>query len=391
VAKTATSRVTVLFAGGGTGGHLMPGLSVAQELRRLHGERVRAVFVGTADGMERAMVEARGFEFAGLPNMRMDRSVLGMPRWAFRSARGLVGARRLVTRLSPDVAVSLGGHASLAPSVASVLSGVPLALMEQNAIPGKTNRWLSWWAAEAYAPWPGIEAMFARPERVRVTGNPIRGELLQRPGRDEAAAKFGLDPDKRTLLVMGGSLGALAVNRAVIEALPHLEAEAERVQILHGTGKVSYDEVRAGYEGRRIKATVLPFIVDMGAAYAVSDLVLCRAGGTSLAELTALGIPAVLVPLPIAANDHQRKNAAVVAGAGAALIVEQGDLDGKRLAAYLLNLLDNALCLSRMRAASLALGRPNAAAEIAQRLMDLLPGGPTPVGVPAEAAGIGGT
>lgn len=383
--------MTVLFAGGGTGGHLLPGLSVAQELRRMHGNRVRAVFAGTDNGMERGMVEARGFEFAGLPNMRLDRSLLGMPRWAFRSVGGLVGARRLVTRLTPDVAVSLGGHAALAPSVAAVLAGIPLALMEQNAIPGKTNRWLSWWAAEAYAPWSGIEPMFARPERVRVTGNPIRTELMQRPGREEAAATFGLDPSRRTLLVMGGSLGALAVNRAVVDALPHLEAEADRVQILHGTGKVSYDEVRAGYDGRRVRSAVLPFIEDMGAAYAACDLVLCRAGGTSLAELTALGIPAVLVPLPIAANDHQRRNAQVVAGAGAALVLEQEDLDGRRLAAFLLNLLDNALCLTRMRAASLALGRPNAAAEIAQRLTDLLPGGPTPVGVTAQAAGIGGT
>lgn len=389
--KTATSRVTVLFAGGGTGGHLMPGLSVAQELRRLHGERVRVVFAGTDNGMERGMVEARGFEFAGLPNMRFDRTALGMPRWAVRSVGGLFAARRLVARLGPDVAVSLGGHAALAPSLAAVLANTPLALMEQNAIPGKTNRWLSWWAAEAYAPWAGIEAMFARPERVRVTGNPVRAELLHRPSREEAAARFGLDPARRTLLVMGGSLGAQAVNRAVIAALPHLEVESDRVQVLHGAGKTGFEEVRAAYEGRSIRACVLPFIEEMGAAYAACDLALCRAGGTSLAELTALGVPSVLVPLPIAANDHQRRNAAVVAGAGAALVQEQDDLDGRRLAFFLLNLMQNALCLSRMRMAGLALGRPNAATEIAQRLMELLPGGPTPVDVPAAVAGIGGT
>jgi len=382
--------MTVLFAGGGTGGHLMPGLSVAEELRRLHGERVRAVFAGTQEGMERGLVEARGFEFAGLANMRFSRTLLGMPRWAFRSAGGLVAARRLVGRLSPDVVVSLGGHAALAPSLAGVLANRPLALMEQNAIPGKTNRWLSWWATEAYAPWPGIERLFARPERVRVTGNPVRAEILRRPSREEAAAAFGLDPAKRTLLVLGGSLGALAVNRAVAEALPHLEAEADRIQILHSAGRTGFEEARAACRGRRLCAVTRPFIEEMGAAYAVCDLALCRAGGTTLAELTALGVPALLVPLPSAANDHQRRNAQVLAGAGGALIFEQEDLDGRRLAAFVLNLMENPLALSRMRAASLTLGRPHAAAEIARRLTDLLPGGTAPVGVPA-AAGIGGT
>lgn len=363
-------KFTVIFAGGGTGGHLMPGLSVAEELRRRYPDS-RLVFVGTSSALEKRLVERRGFEFRALPSVKFGSSALDMAGWAARAGGGLWAARRLVGELRPQVIVSLGGHAALAPSLAGVLAGVPLALMEQNALPGKVSRVLSLWAREVYAPWPGMEETFHNPDRVVVTGNPVRGDLPHSRS-PEAAERFGLDPHKRTLLIACGSLGAQAVNRAVIEALPHLEAEKSWLQLLHSTGEVSYAETRAAYDRCAIGSAVLPFIDEMPAAYALCDLALCRAGGTTLAELTVQGVPAVLVPLPSAANDHQRKNASRVAGAGAAFLLDQADLSGERLAASLLNLLRNEETLQRMRAASLLIGRPKATDNVVARLVGML-------------------
>ncbi len=362
---------TALFAGGGTGGHLMPGLSVAEELRRAYPDHCRLCFVGTSNALERRLVESHGFEFLSLPSLKLAASPAAVPHWVMRMAGGLIGATRLIRRLRPDAVVSLGGYAAVAPSLAAALCDVPMAVMEQNAVPGKTNRLLSWWAREVYAPWPGIESFFAYPERVHVTGNPVREDLPRRRS-PHWAVQFGLNPHKCTLLVMGGSQGAHTINRAVVSALPELEAESEWLQILHSTGPTGYDETAAAYSGRKIQSAVLPYVEDMSAAYALCDLALCRAGGTTLAELTTLGVPAVLVPLPIAANDHQRRNASLVAGAGAALLMEQADFATGRLAATLVGLLRNDECLARMRAASLRLGRPNATKNVAERLMQLV-------------------
>jgi UDP-N-acetylglucosamine--N-acetylmuramyl-(pentapeptide) pyrophosphoryl-undecaprenol N-acetylglucosamine transferase len=186
---------------------------------------------------------------------------------------------------------------------------------------------------------------------------------------------------------MGGSQGAQTINRAVVAALPELEAESEWLQILHSAGQTSYEETAAAYAGRKIQSAVLPYVEDMAAAYAICDLAFCRAGGTTLAELTTLGVPAVLVPLPIAANDHQRRNASLVAGAGAALLMEQADFAQGRLAATLTGLLRNNECLGRMRAASLRLGRPNATKNVAERLVDLISEKPLrPTGEPVAAS-----
>ncbi len=379
----AQGTFTILFAGGGTGGHLMPGLSVAEELRRRYPQS-RLVFVGASSALEKRMVERRRFEFRALPCMKFSGSFLSMPGWVARTSGGLWAARRLVAELEPQVIVSLGGHAALAPSLAGVLAGIPLAVMEQNALPGKVSRILSMWAREVYAPWPGTEEHFRNPSRVIVTGNPVRGDL-PRPRSPELAARFGLDPHKKTLLIACGSLGAQAVNRAVIAALRRLEAEKSWLQVLHSTGEVSYEETRAAYAQCALQSAVLPFIEEMPAAYALCDLALCRAGGTTLAELTVQGVAAVVVPLPSAANDHQRKNASHIAGAGAAFLLDQADLSGEQLATALLNLLGNEETLQRMRAASLLVGRPNATENVVARLIGLLPSQPAPLATAAAA------
>jgi len=363
-------RITVLFAGGGTGGHLMPGLSVADELRRSVPES-RSAFAGTFSEFERRIVEEHGFEFHGLPSLKWTGSALAAPAWALRSMGGLFGARKLVQDIQPDLVVSLGGYAALAPCLAARLANIPLVILEQNAYPGKVNRLLSWWAGEVHAPWPGMESLFAYPDRVFLTGNPVRAGLCKRPDRN-LAETFDLSSRKRTLLVMGGSQGARAVNHAIAKALPLLEKAADRIQILHSTGRLDYDEVCAMYGKSRLQAVVRPYIDNMHAAYSISSLAMCRAGGTTLAELAAVGIPSVLVPLPIAAEDHQRHNAEQLADAGAAVILAQADLTPDTAAETLLSLLDDELRLSAMREACTRIGYPSAARNVVARLTALL-------------------
>jgi len=367
-------RFTVLFAGGGTGGHLMPGLTVAAELKRCFPES-RQVFVGSTKAIERSMVERHGFEFHALPSAKRPSSPLGAPAWTARMVGGLLGARKLIHKIQPNVVVSLGCYAAFAPSLAARLAGVPLVIMEQNAYPGKTNRLLSWWADEVYAPWRGTEAYFAYPDRVQVTGNPVRGDLRRVHNR-RLANEFGLSPRKKTLLVMGGSQGARFINQTMAKALDRLEREAVSwLQVLHSTGEADLEETRAAYERSGMQATVLPFIEDMSTAYAVASLAVCRAGGTTLAELTTQGVPAILIPLPIAANDHQRRNAARLAGLGAAVLVDQSDLTAARLADAVLNVLRNDRLISGMRNASIKIGCPEAARNVVSRLCGVLQNG----------------
>ena len=363
-------RLTVLFAGGGTGGHLMPGLSVAENLRNRFPD-TRAVFVGTSKRMEKEIVTKHRFEFYSLPCLSWKGPAFDAPKWMVRSVGGLVGALKLVQQIQPDIVVGLGGHAALAPSLAGVLSNIPLALLEQNAVPGKVNRWLSWWSREIYVPWAGLDEVFYYPDRVHVTGNPVR-QGMEQPHKRRLATQFGLSPRKRTLLVTGGSQGAQFINRTAVAALDKLSAESSWLQILHAAGEAGYEEVRAAYEKCAIRSAVYPFIDDMATAYALCDLTICRAGGTTLAELTAQGVPAVLIPLPSAANNHQRRNADQLARHGAAIIADQSDLTPERLARLALSLLTNQQCLSRMRASSLKLGRPAAAGNVAGRLLDLI-------------------
>ena len=360
----------ILFCGGGTGGHLMPGLSVAEEIRGRLPE-ARLAFAGTGRGREHEWVTDRGFEFHGLPAAPWGAGLAKAARFACRTMAGLVGALLLEGRLSPHVVVGLGGYGSLAPGMAAALGRRRLVLMEQNAIPGKANRLLSRWACEVYCAWDDASPHFKRPERVHAIGNPIRRSLLAKPCEDAARA-FGLSPGKRTLLVMGGSLGAAAVNFAVTGALARLAEFAPCLQILHSAGSVTYEQVAAAYVDSPIQHCVRPFIRDMAAAYAVADLALCRAGGTSLAEITAGGVPAVLIPLPIAANDHQNANARVLERAGAAVVVDQRDLTPDRVVRIARELLTDERSLAAMSRAGRGIGVPDAAERVADRIIALL-------------------
>jgi UDP-N-acetylglucosamine--N-acetylmuramyl-(pentapeptide) pyrophosphoryl-undecaprenol N-acetylglucosamine transferase len=358
----------IAFAGGGTGGHLFPGLSLAEELHR-RDPAGHMLFLCTD----------RDRAYTGLVEPWLDVAVLpGSHRGALpRRLAGLVpaarGALRQFLRFRPDLVVGLGGYGSLAPVLCARVLGIPTLLLEQNVVPGRANRLLARLADEVACQWEESSGYFARRGRVSITGNPIRTRI-RRAGKAESAAALGLEVSTPTLLVMGGSQGARPLNHRMVDALPHFAEAGRPIQFVHLAGRADCEQVAAAYAEHGLRAAVRGFLDDMSLAYGACDLALSRAGGTSIAELTALGLPALLVPLPHAADDHQRLNAQVLEYRGAALVLEQDELTAPGLARQVLSLLDDPARLAHMAARSLAVGVPRAASVVADRVQALLSG-----------------
>jgi UDP-N-acetylglucosamine--N-acetylmuramyl-(pentapeptide) pyrophosphoryl-undecaprenol N-acetylglucosamine transferase len=358
--------VKVVLAGGGTGGHVFPALALARELRA---RDVEALMVGTARGLEAAAFPAEGFSLEtihveGLQGVRVGaqaRSLMLLPQ-------ALIHALRLLGRHRPRAVVGVGGYAAGPVGMAAVLRRIPLLIHEQNRSPGLTNRVLARVANVVAVSLEATGPLFGR--EVVVTGNPIRREILEGDRRKGLEA-FQLDPTRKTVLIFGGSQGAYRINRAVVEDLPHLRRLRDRIQIIHATGEQDRGEVEEAYQAWKGEARVLPFVQDMASAYAAADLVVCRAGATTIAELTALGKPALLIPYPFAANDHQRENAEEVVRVGGARMILDRDLTGHRLAVELYELLDDPGTLTAMGQAAHSLGRPDAASHLADLVCQL--------------------
>lgn len=376
----AGRELRVLIAAGGTGGHIYPGITIAQTLRSRH-PRADILFVGTTRGLEADIVPREGFAFAGIPAHYLRRRLsLDVLRTAWTAARGVAEAARVIGRFRPHVAVGTGGYVSGPAMAAALLRGVPIVLQEQNAYPGLTNRLLGRFARAVALGHPAAERYFGRRVRAVVTGNPIRSDIAGR-SRAEGLAAFGLDPDRRTLLVFGGSQGGRSINQALVAAAPRLLNELG-LQILHQTGKTGFEAVvdeaerRMAAKGVRLERAgddravagrwhIVAYIHDMPSAYAAADLVVSRAGAITLAEVTARGLPAVLVPYPYAAEGHQEANARALEAAGAAVVVLDRELSADVLVARVQELLAEPARLARMAAASRATARPDAAERIA--------------------------
>ncbi len=361
----------VVFAGGGTLGHLMPGIAAADELRRRRSES-ELTFVCTCGGAGgdflRATLAKRGmglatvssFKWQGGTWMRGYRALRGLPALT----NGLLSAIALVRRLRPDVVVGLGGFGSVPTVLAANLVGVPTVLLEQNTRPGKANRLLARWAECVCCAWPGTERFLPYPERAVHTGNPVRREMALSTAEAGAMTASG----RKTLLVMGGSGGAVAINELMMNSLPHLAAHRSRLRIIHSAGPVNLAETRAAYGRYAFDALVAPFIEDMAAAYRMSDLVVCRSGGTSLAELCAAGKPALLIPFPYAAEDHQRGNAMCLAQAGAAVVLDQFATTAEQFSGMLIDLLGDDARLRAMALKSRAMGRLDATEKVVDQI-----------------------
>lgn len=361
----------IAFAGGGTGGHLFPGLSLAEELHRRDPAGRRA------DGTARFLFlcTQRDASYGALDEPWLDVAVLpadhrgGLPKRLASLVPAASGAWRALRRFRPDVVVGLGGYGSLAPVFCARLLGIPTVLLEQNVVPGRANRLLARLADEMDCQWEESAQFVRCRDKVRVTGNPIR-DRIERRDRAAAAAELGLDATTPTLLVMGGSQGATPLNNLMVDALPHL-GEGGAFQVIHLAGGTDAERVAAAYGEQGLRACVRDFLADMALAYSACDLVFSRAGGTSIAEFTALGIPAVLVPLPHAVDNHQHLNARVLEYHGAAVLLEQKTLTAERLAQELRALLGNRPRLAYMAAQSRELGVPRAASVVADRVSAL--------------------
>jgi len=351
----------------------MPVVAIAEALSE-RAPNCEVTFIGTGrerDFLKRTSFPARQMTLA---SPRWRGSALRLPGFVARSAGGVLAAARILRRLRPDVVVGTGGYGSVAPVVAAASLGIPRALLEQNAIPGKANRLLSRWSHEVYCHWEEALPYLHDSGNGVVLGNPVRRSILETV--ESPWERFGLSPYKRTLLVNGGSQGAVALNDAVGAALPLLERVSDRMQIIHSTGRLGFERACRAYEGSSIAAWVRPFIEDMGAAYHAADLVLSRAGGTSLAEITAVGVPSILVPFPYATDDHQRANALILARRRAAFLLDQDRITADLLAKLIFGLLQSRARLAEMRGRATALGNPGAAWTVAKRVIALCQAAP---------------
>lgn len=366
-------HLRVALTGGGTGGHLFPALAIGRALRVRWPHGV-ILFLGSAGGRERAAVEREGWDFVGLT----VRAVTGVGPARAAAALGLIAlaaweARRILQRFGADVVVGTGAYVSAPVVLAARSLGVAALLHEQNAHPGLANRLLASWARPAaVAVGMAAAARFFRRCRVEITGNPIRQEVL---GADRVAARaaLGIAPDSVVPLVFGGSQGAHRVNMALMEALPLLGAERERLHVIHATGDRDLEAVREGYATLGFRATVSPFIREMGAAYAAADFAICRAGAITLAELAAMGVPALLVPYPFAANDHQRLNAEAFTRAEAAQVLADRELTGERVAAFIRWACRDPQVLREMGRRARSMAVPDAAERIAALVAAIAP------------------
>jgi UDP-N-acetylglucosamine--N-acetylmuramyl-(pentapeptide) pyrophosphoryl-undecaprenol N-acetylglucosamine transferase len=343
----------VILAGGGTGGHLFPGLAVAREFQR-RDPSVEILFVGTAQGIEFRVLPKEGFKLETLTVKGIKgRGVRGWCDALCGVPASLWRSLAIIRKFSPDWVIGLGGYASGPALLAGRLAGVRCAIMEQNLRPGFTNKLLGQWVQRVFTSYAGSAEFFSR-ARIIQTGNPVRWQRLPTV----------LKREKFSLLVFGGSGGARRINYAVMDALKQLTDLKDAFFVTHQTGASDYPAIQEAYAGLPFDAKVTPFIDAMDEAYALADLVLCRAGATTVAELTAFGKAAILVPYPFAIYDHQRGNARALVERGAAEMILDQDLSGPLLAEKIRGYLSDPVRVARMAQAAREMGRPDAAARI---------------------------
>lgn len=349
-----------MIMAGGTGGHVFPALAVAEAL----GERgVPVVWLGTERGLEARVVPAAGLPLETLPVRGLrGRGVLDALSAPLMLLRALWAALRIVARHRPRAVLGMGGYVSGPGAIAAWLRGVPLLIHEQNTVVGMTNRWLARLAGTALK---GFDVPFPGAPGARFTGNPIRRAIGAVP---PPAERFAGRQGPARLLVIGGSLGARALNERVPEALAELPVAAV---VRHQAGERTVATARAAYERAGVEARIETFIDDMAEAYAWADLVVCRAGALTVAELAAAGVPALFIPFPYAVDDHQARNAGYLVDAGAAELLREADADTRTLGDALARLLSDREGLAAMAERARALGRPDAVDVVADACLEV--------------------
>jgi UDP-N-acetylglucosamine--N-acetylmuramyl-(pentapeptide) pyrophosphoryl-undecaprenol N-acetylglucosamine transferase len=352
-----------ILAGGGTGGHIIPALAIAQQLKTKYGAEV--LFVGTSRGMEKRLVPQAGFELRLVEVGALNRvSLVTKLKTMFSLPSAIWQARGIVRDFDADVVIGVGGYASGPAMMAAVLSGVPTVAFEPNVVPGFANRVVARWVSAAAVQFEQTGRYF---KNFKVTGVPVR------PAFFEIAGVRGRDP-RPTLLVFGGSQGAHAINQAVLNALPMLREHMPELRIIHQTGERDLADAQAAYQRAGFDAEVSAFIPDMPGYFSRADLVLCRAGASTVGEIAAAGKPAIFVPFPRAADDHQKVNAQALERVGAAVLLEEADLTGESLSETVIALLLDPNRLQQMGKAARQLAHPAAAQDVAAMAAGLASG-----------------
>ena len=343
-----------ILAGGGTGGHVIPAIAIAQELQRRY--NAECLFIGTARGLENRLVPNAGYPLKLVQVGALNRvNLTTRLKTLFDLPRSIFTAAGIINEFHPEVVIGVGGYASGPAMLAAILKHVPRVAFEPNVVPGFANRVVAHFVSAAAVHFKETADYFRNPS---VTGVPVRPAFFQIPRRQ-------YDPTSPTLLVFGGSQGARAINQAMVQSLPKLKQRLPGLHIIHQTGERDYENVQAAYAQAGVTAEVQKFIDDMPAFFARADLVLCRSGASTVAEIAAAGKPAVFVPFPLAADDHQRRNAEALEREGAAVVVEETKLDEVWLVDTISALLEDPARLRSMSDAARAMAHPNAATDIA--------------------------
>ncbi len=355
-----------IISGGGTGGHIFPALAIANEIKRRNPD-AEILFVGALGKMEMEKVPAAGYKIIGLPIAGLQRKLtLSNFVLPFKLINSLLKAYKIVKNFKPDVVVGVGGYASGPTLRAAIFAGIPTLIQEQNSFPGKTNKILSGKVNTICTAYDGLEKFFPK-NKIVETGNPVRSEMIDIKGKkDEAYQFFGLNPNKKTILVIGGSLGARTLNESVLEGMKLIEEN--QVQVLWQCGKFYFEKMKETLSQTKHDGIHLnEFIARMDLAYAAADIIISRAGAISVSELCLIQKPTVLVPSPNVAEDHQTKNAMALVNKHAAVLVK--DIDAKKdLILSTIVLLKSEEKLHKLSEAIAQLGKPNASAMIVDEL-----------------------
>ncbi len=350
----------LIIAGGGTGGHVFPAIAIAQALQKID-KSSEVLFIGTELGMEKAAVPKAGYpiEFVRVSGIK-GRSFTKKLRAFIEIPFAILSSIRILRHVKPDALLGVGGYASGPSLLAAWLLRIPTAILEPNSIPGFTNRILGLFARKIFGAFHRTATYFSN-KRFVVVGGPLRQEFLAAllPAQKEESHLF-------QLLVVGGSLGAKALNDTVPKAVTLLNHRDLSLHVVHQTGKNELEHVQKSYQALNIKADVRPFIDDMAATYAQTDLIICRSGAGTCAEITAMGLPSILVPFPHAIYDHQTENAKELVETGAAFLVPQAEMTPERLSQEILELMKTPEKLKHMRQAALTLAKTDAAEQIAK-------------------------
>lgn len=362
--------IRVIIAGGGTGGHLFPGIAIAESLQEL-APGCRVLFVGTGSPIEARVLPRTGFDFVKITSEGIKgRGSVARVRAVIKLLIGVFTAGRLIRRFSPDIVIGMGGYVSAPVVIAARLLGKKVVLCEQNALPGLTNRLLARFADRVCISHDAAAGRLSA-RRTLTTGNPVRKDFLRAMG--EAKRGSGNGAEKFTVFIVGGSQGAHGINVAVTEALAQLKNQPD-LRFVHQTGEADVQMVEQAYAQAGIGAVVKPFFDDMAARYLAADLVVCRAGATTVAEITCMGKTCIFVPFPGAADDHQAFNANALVEANAAEVILQKELTGKKLADRINFYAASPDVLSAMAERSKQLGRPDAGRQVAQVCLSVAAG-----------------